>query len=343
MQGAFAFGSKEMTMKAVCVRPDRSLEVREISTPAAPPAGHVLVQIEASAINHGDKIFLARKPPINLPATANDVWGASAAGRVIAIGEGVSTSYIGKPVAVYLSMRRTSDTIGLWCEVAQVHHLNCMILPDEVQPSDYCGSLVNAITAYAFLAQAQEEGHKGIVATAGHSATGRALAALARGTGVPVIHLVRSASAREALREMGIEHVLVTTEQGFEQTFAELANRLNATAVFDGLGGDIVSRLAPHVPRNATFYFYGFLVAGVPFSIETQVFMHKNMTMKFFSNFQTATVTDSGKLVAALDDLHRRIADPLFRTRPGRTFAFDEIDAAMRYTDADGGRPVITT
>lgn len=328
-------------MKAVCVRPDRSLEAREIPTPGAPPAGHLLVQIEASAINHGDKTFLARKPPISLPPTANEIWGASAVGCVIAIGEGVAPNYIGKRVAIYLSMRRTPDTIGLWCEVAQIHHLNCMILPDNVQSNDYCGSLVNAVTAYAFMTQAQEEGHKGVVATAGQSATGRALAALARYKGVSVIHLVRSASAREALRQADIEHILVTTDQDFEQNFARLAERLDATAVFDGLGGDIVSRLAPHVPRNSTFYFYGFLAAGVPFSLDTQVFMEKNLTMKLFSNFQTATVKDSRKLVAALDDLQCRIADPLFRTPLGKTFRFDEIDAAMSYNDEAGGRPVL--
>lgn len=300
-------------MKAICVRPDRGLENRQILAPDTPPAGHLLVQIEASAINHGDKAFLASKSLINRTPTANDVWGASAVGRVIAVGEGVAPIYLDKPVAIYLSMRRTPNTIGLWCEVAQVHHLNCLILPDRVQTADYCGSLVNAITAYAFLKQAQEEGHKGIVATAGQSATGRALAALARGTGLPVIHLVRSTAAREALRQKDVEHILVTTDRNFEQDFATLAERLGATAVFDGLGGDIVSRLAPRVPRNSTFYFYGFLAAGVPFSLETRIFMEKNLTMKLFSNFQSPTVTDSERLAAALDDLQGRITDPLFR------------------------------
>ena len=328
-------------MRAICVTTGRELEVRNVPEPQDPPPRHLLVRIEAAAINHGDKAFLASRPPINRTPTANDVWGASAVGRVIAVGEGVAPIYLGKPVAIYLSMRRTPETIGLWCEVAQVHHLNCLILPDDVQSGDYCGSLVNAITAYAFLKQAQEAGHKGIVATAGQSATGRALAALARDTGLPVIHLVRSTTAREALRQKDVEHILVTTDQNFEQDFATLAERLGATAVFDGLGGDIVSRLAPRVPRNSTFYFYGFLAAGVPFSLETRVFMERNLTMKLFSNFLSPTVTDSERLAAALDDLQGWIADPLFRTPIGKMFAYDKIDAAMSYSDDIGGRPVL--
>ena len=342
LPNAIAFEWWEIAMKAVCVAPDRSLEVREILMPTVPPAGHLLVRIEAGAINNGDKAFLARRPLGSLTSTGNEVWGASAAGRVVGIGDDVAAIYLDKPVAIYLSMRRTPATIGLWCEVAQVHHLNCLILPDAVQPIDYSGSLVNAITAYAFMAQALDEGHKGMVATAGQSATARALAALARDRGVALIHLVRSASSQEALRRMGIEHVLVTTDEGFEHRFAVLAETLNATAIFDGLGGDIVTRIASHVPQRSTFYFYGFMAAGASSSVSTSVFMEKNLTMKRFSNTQTETVTNDNKLVAALDALRERIADPLFHTRLGDTFSFDEIEHAIHYSDDKAGRPVLT-
>jgi hypothetical protein len=44
-----------------------------------------------------------------------------------------------------------------------------------VNAEEYAGSLVNVITPYAFLKQAVGEGHKGIIATAGTSATGIAM------------------------------------------------------------------------------------------------------------------------------------------------------------------------
>jgi hypothetical protein len=47
-------------MKALCVTERRELEVRHVPTPMDLPSDHVLVDIEASAINHGDKAFLAR-------------------------------------------------------------------------------------------------------------------------------------------------------------------------------------------------------------------------------------------------------------------------------------------
>lgn len=328
-------------MKAVCVKPDRSLEVREIPTPNEPPAGHLLVEIDACAINHGDKTFLARNPPMTLASGPREVWGASGVGRVVAMGAGVPEAYAGRSVAIYRSLRPTPETIGLWCDRAQVHHLSCLILPDGVCARNYCGSLVNVITAYTFLRQATEEGSRGIIMTAGNSATGHALAAFAQRRGVPVIALVRSAPTREELERLGAEHVLVTADTDFDQRFAALAQRLEATAIFDGLGGDIVSRLAPLVPQNATFSFYGFLGGAVPISLPTVLFMAKNLVMKRFSNFDTATVKDPLRLGSALTELQEAIDDRRFQTRIGKEFRFDEIEEAMRYETAPGAKAVL--
>ena len=199
-------------MKAVCVTTDRKLVTRDIPFAEAPPPGHLLLQMDSSAINHGDIAFLARGLSTAMNLHSREVWGASGVGRVIAIGEGVSAHYAGKTVAAYRSLRPTPETSGLWSERAIVHPLSCLVLPDAVRARDYSGSLVNMITAYACLAQMTEEGHKGVIVTAGGSATGNALEAIARRRGVPVLHLVRTEKARQELRELGITSVLVTSD-----------------------------------------------------------------------------------------------------------------------------------
>jgi NADPH:quinone reductase len=74
-------------MKAVCVTETRELEVREVPTPTKALSGHLLIEIEASAINHGDKTFLARPAATaGLNTGLYDIWGASAAGRVLSAG-----------------------------------------------------------------------------------------------------------------------------------------------------------------------------------------------------------------------------------------------------------------
>jgi NADPH2:quinone reductase len=187
-------------MKAICVIKTRELEVREVLTPTEAPSGHLLIEIEAAAINHGDKTFWARPAlTAGLNGSLYDIWGASASGRVLSAGSDVPAGYVGRKVAVYRSLTPSAQTVGLWAERSVVPYASCLILPEELSAIDYSGSLVNIITAHAFLDTMTSEGHTGIIVTVGGSATGLAIAALARETQIPILFLIRSQQAREKL------------------------------------------------------------------------------------------------------------------------------------------------
>ncbi|CAN7615754.1 Zn-dependent oxidoreductase [Caballeronia sp. LjRoot29] len=330
-------------MKAICVTAPRDLEVREVPTPTEAAAGHVLIEMAGSAINHGDKTFLKQPASLGvaLPTVRHDVWGASGAGTVIAVGDGVPSRYAGRQVAIYRSLGRSAESIGLWSERAQMPYTTCLILPDHVSALDYSGSLVNVMTAYAFIDEIIAAGHRGILVTAGNSATGNAIAALARERGLPAAFLVRTDAARDALHAAGIEHVIVTHE-GFTATLAELSAKLGATAVFDGVGGRLLSDVATALPVNSTIWCYGFLDAASPVSFPSALVMMKNLVIRRFSNFDSATVKDRGRLGAALRALEPVIEDRLYRTRIGETFVYEQIDAAMTYEGRDGTKAILT-
>ena len=329
-------------MKAVCVTETRDLEVRQVPTPGEAPGGHLLVEIEAAAINHGDKAFLARPATTaGLNTSLYDVWGASAAGTVLSAGPDVPAGYVGGKVAVYRSLTPSAQTVGLWAERAVIPFTSCLLLPEQLSVTDYSGSLVNVITAHAFLEMMAAEGHPGVIVTVGASATGLALAALARVNQIPALFLVRSQRAREQLQSLHLEHVLVTSDVDFDTRFEQLAEELRTTAVFDGVGGELISRIAPRLPRNSTVWFYGFLAGAAPVSVPSMTFMAKNLTMKTFSNFNSATVRDTSKLREALEYLQTQIADPLFRTKVGKTFSFEQIHEAMAYETQPGAKAVL--
>lgn len=331
-------------MKAICATSERNLELRDIPTPTEPPPGYLLVDIEASAINHGDKTFLKSLGMAGNPFASRsfDVWGASAAGRVVAVGAGVPAGYADRGVAIYRSLQRGLPIVGLWCERAQIPYRTCLPLPEHVPVKAYSGSLVNVITAHAFLEEITAEGHKAVIVTAGGSATGHALAALARRRKVPAIILVRTRAAKAQLEEHGIEHVIVS-EDGYLDELAPLGAQLGATAIFEGVGGDLVTAVAPVLPVSSTVYFYGFLAGAVPMSLPSMLFMMKKLTLRRFSNFESATVGNTGKLDAALKYLESCIDDPLFQTRGGREFGFDEFDAAMSYESTPGAKAVFVS
>ena len=329
-------------MKAICVTEARELEVRNVPTPTEAPSGHLLIEVEASAINHGDKTFLKMPAATTgLNTSLYDVWGASAAGRVLSAGADVSAGYVGRKVAVYRSLTPSAQTVGLWAERCVVPFTSCVMLPEELSAIDYSGSLVNVITAYAFLEAIAAEGHTGVIVTAGASATGLAIAALARRKGMPVLFLVRSQHAGEQLRALECDHVLVTSDDDFDAKFEQLAEELKTTAVFDGVGGELITRIAPRLPRNSTVWFYGFLAGAAPVSVPSLTFMAKNLTMKTFSNFNSATVRDAAKLRQALASLQTQVADPLFRTKVGKTFRLDQIGEAMAYEAQPGAKAVL--
>jgi NADPH:quinone reductase-like Zn-dependent oxidoreductase len=91
---------------------------------------------------------------------------------------------------------------------------------------------------------------------------------------------------------------------------------------------------------NSTVYFYGFLAGAAPVSLSSLLFMRKNLTLRRFSNFESATVRDLEKLDAALKDIQSCIDHPLFETRVGQEFRLEQFAAAMSYEAVPGAKAV---
>ena len=74
-----------------------------------------------------------------------------------------------------------------------------------------------------------------------------------------VVPKQRSDTARQDLVRHGVEHVLVTTEQDFESKLGAVAAELGTTAVFDGVGGGLLTAILPSLPMDTAGSIYGFL------------------------------------------------------------------------------------
>jgi NADPH:quinone reductase-like Zn-dependent oxidoreductase len=179
------------------------------------------------------------------------------------------------------------------------------------------------------------------VVTAGNSDTGKAILGFCLDAGVPVIAIVRNEQAKQELEKLGAQHVLIQETSQFKKQFAELSAELKTTAVFDGVGGALLSEVLELAQPGTTVYAYGFLGGGTPVSFHTGILI-KGITIKGFSNFKTETVLNHTQLAVALEEISKVLHLPHFKFNIGKKFGFNEIDQALSYVGSTAGKAVLT-
>lgn len=331
----------EELMKAICLTANNKVVIQDVPKPQKAENGHLLIKMQACGINAGDTAFIGGAfPKGSIPTSLYNICGVSGVGTVMEVGEGVPSTYKGKKVTIYRSLKFDENSVGTWCEIAHLPYQHCVILPDNVNVEDYSGSLVNIITPYSFLKQIIEEEHKGIICTAGNSATGIAMLGICIANNFPIISIVRTTDAKKELEKLGAKNIIVQTDNDFKQQLKELSHQQATTAIFDGVGGEILNRIVDVLPFNSTIYSYGYLGGKTPFSFHTSLLM-KGITIKGFGNFRTKTVQNPQLLEKALIDISKIIEMPHFKTKTGEKFEFEVINEALSFSSTTGGKAVL--
>lgn len=328
-------------MKAVCLGIDKTVEIKYVPRPFNASPGHLLIKMLACGINAGDIAFIGGTfPKGSIPVSKYDIGGVSGVGTVMEVGEGVSLKYKGRNVAIYRSLKFDENIVGTWCDTAHVHYQQCVLLPKSCNMEDYAGSLVNIITPYAFYNQITDQGHKGIICTAGNSATAIAMLGISIVKNLPIISIVRTPEAKKELESLGAKHIVIEGDSDFKQQLKQMAHAVEATAVFDGVGGAVLNQIIDVLPVNSTVYSYGFLGGKTPLSIHTSILM-SGLTIKGFSNFRSKTVQNTTLLDKALEDNAEFIEMPHFKTKSGSHFSFEQIEDALAYNVSEGKKAIL--
>jgi NADPH2:quinone reductase len=328
-------------MKAICITPEKGPRQEETPQPQKAAPGHLLIKMTASAINPGDKAFITRPLPPGSVKSLYNIYGASGAGAVIETGEGVPAAYVDSNVTMYRSLYYSDKMVGAWCQYAHMHWLDCVILPPGENPAAWSGSLVNIITPYSFIRQIQTEGHKGILSTAGNSATGIAMIGMSIAYQFPLISIARNQQSKQKLQAVGATHILAEDDPDFTPRLKEMAASLETTAIFDGVGGSILNKLIDPMPVNSTIYSYGYLGDDIPFTAHTRTLSAKNISFRPFANIRTQTVMNPKNLENALAAIGKIIHMPHFKTKPGKTFNLASITEALAFEDNTGTKAIL--
>ena len=284
---------KKLMMAAVMEEPKAPLVYREMALPT-PGRGEVLVKIEAAPVNPSDLSMLSGSYAVK--PIYPFIPGIEGSGRVVGHGAGLLARLrMGKRVACTSS----PGSGGTWAEYMVTSADKTVTLAHDTAFAEGASSLVNPMTALAFLRIIKRGRYKSAVNTAAASALGKMMIRILKKENISLINIVRRESQADTLRDAGAEFVLISTSPDFSEEFSSLANKLDSKLILDSVGGALASLLISKSPPGTRLLSYASL-SGDNISIDPRELLQQN---KSVSGFYLATWLDSQKLTSTLRDL----------------------------------------
>ena len=294
-------------------------ELRMATRPSPEPGpGEIRVDVAAAGVNFMDTGTRRFGPPDGSGAPV--VPGVEGAGRVSALGAGVTGFAVGDRVAwVY--------AYGSYAERLVLPAASAVPVPDGISDETAASVMMQGITAHHFATEAApvEPGQVTLVHAAAGGVGGK-LVQLVKARGGAVIGLVSSAAKAEAARAAGADHVLVSTGADFVAPVLELTGGEGVHTVFDGAGETTFRASMSVVRRNGTLLYYGPLIGAVP---TVNLWDLPNSIKLCYPTFHDHIPTRDA-LLRHTADLFAMIEDGRLRLDPPRRYALKDAEQAHR-------------
>lgn len=234
------------------------LKVEEVPLPV-PASGQVLIRVVAAPVNPSDYAIWQRSRPVQGDP---EPQGNEGSGVVVQSGGGVyANSLVGKNVGFVCNVKG-SNSYAEYCVVDPM--TGCYPLPESVPVADAASHFVNPYTAYGFVdtvrsrhVASSSSPRPGFIHTAACSQLGQMLVKLCLKEEITLINVVRRKSQAETLRSLGAEHIVNSSEEGWETTLKSKIKELGIQFAFDAVAGEMTGKLLSMLPRKGTCFVYG--------------------------------------------------------------------------------------
>lgn len=239
-----------------------------------PGKDEVLVKVAFSPINPSDLATLQGHYGFKDPFPI--VPGGEGSGEVITAGSGFMSRYfLGKHVVC----TGWGKGGGVWSEYV-VKSVKGGVLPlnKTLTLEQGAMSMVNPLTASAFIVIAKKGGYKAIALTAAASSLGQMVNRLGRSEGIQIINVVRREAQVDLLKAQGAEIVLNSSAEGFEEKLQDACQQHNARLAFDAVAGELTGLLLKAMPSDSKVTLYSALSRkAVQASPGTMIFENKSI------------------------------------------------------------------
>ncbi len=263
-------------MNAVFVNPENGLLLTKKVAIPFPKKGEVLIKMLAAPINPSD---LAKMREITAEETRDFIPGIEGCGVVIAAGKGLLPGlYKGKRVACSAKYR----TSGTWAEYMVTPAGNCFPVGKSISDEQASMTLVNPMTALAFLDYARKNKHKAIVNTAANSALGKMMVPIFEKHHIKVLNIVRNEEGANELMKQKFRYILNSSDTDFPIKLKKWCDEMNAGLFLDAVGGEMINRVLDCLPANSTILLYGNLSQEKIEFLPTQLLRENKKISGFF-------------------------------------------------------------
>jgi NADPH:quinone reductase-like Zn-dependent oxidoreductase len=236
--------------------PPEVVHIREVPTPV-PAAGEVLIKSAATTVNSGDARLRSLRVPrgmavavrlrFGLTKPKQPILGFDVAGRIEAIGTGVSRFQVGDRVV-------GSRDIKLGCHAEYVtvaEDGGIAALPDAISDHDAVALCFGGSTALHFFERANLAAGQKVLINGASGAVGVIAVQLAKHAGAEVTAVCSGANA-DLVRSLGADHVVDYTTEDFTR------NGLRYDVIMDNQGNATYPRVKGSLePGGRVLMVYG--------------------------------------------------------------------------------------
>jgi NADPH2:quinone reductase len=243
-------------MRAVVVTRHGGPEVLQITDRPSPEpdAGEVVVDVAAAGVNFMDIYVREGRPPYGQEPP--HAIGSEGAGRVTAVGEGVTDIAVGDTVAWV-------GVMGSYAEQVTVPASRAVPVPDGVDAITAAAVMLQGITAH-YLCRSTFPVSKGdvVVVHAAAGGVGLLLTQMVVRLGGMVVATTSGGEKNELARKAGAAHVV--GYDSFVDTVLEVSDGDGAAVVYDGVGASTFDDSLRSLRRRGTMVLYGGASGPVP-------------------------------------------------------------------------------
>ena len=233
-------------MKAVLINPDKSLRWTDVPDPIV-GVEDVLVKIEAAALNRAD--LMQREGNYPPPPGCPDWMGLEIAGTIVEMGDKVSEKSdwkVGDKVCALLGGGGYAEYANVKYDMLMPIPKNCSMVEAAAIPEAFATAYLNL-----FIEGKIEEGNT-LLVTGGNSGLASVIIRMAKAFGIRVITTVRSAEKADAIKNLGADIIVNTSETDIVGVLKEqLEEGHSVDVAIDCLGGEVMGECLPYLTHGA--------------------------------------------------------------------------------------------